>query len=153
VATVRVLYNLAMVEQDLGHHEQAAALFRRGLEVRERELPPEDQRLTGWVSHLAQSELELGRLDRARPLLERSLALRARHGESELVMARERLRLARALAPVELPRARELAEQARQAYASKAEQDGAKTSAAIREALAEAEAWLAANPENAGTPE
>ncbi len=145
LTTLGVQFNLAKVMQDAGLHAKAAALFSRGLEVRERELPVDDPRLVGWVSHLARSELELGHLERARPLLERSLALRVAHGEGALVRAGDQLRLARALAPVELERARAraLAEEARQAYAQ-AVADGGPES--LRRAEAEAEAWLAANP-------
>jgi tetratricopeptide (TPR) repeat protein/predicted Ser/Thr protein kinase len=152
VATVSVLFNLAKVMQDTGRHAEAVVLFRRGLQVREREVPDDDERLVGWVSHLARSELELGQLERARPLLERSLSLRAKHGESALALARDQLRLARVLASVDLPRARQLAEQARQAYAEKAELDGGlpKTAESVREWLAEVDVWLAANPEPDG---
>ena len=102
----------------------------------------------GWLSHLARSELELGRVDEARPLLERTLALRVEHGENPLVIARDQLRLARALVGVDPARARGLAEEARSAYARKAEADGgpAATSKSVREGLAEADAWLAENP-------
>jgi len=152
VARVGVLFNLAKVTQDLGRHADAAALFRRGLAARERELPPDDERLVGWVSHLARSELELGRLEQARPLLERTVALRTKHGESPTVIARDQLRLAQALVDVEPERARRLAEDARQAYARKAEDDGgpAATSESVRTGLAEADAWLAAHPDPAG---
>jgi len=148
VATVGVLFNLAKVTQDTGRHAEAAALFRRGLMARERELPPDDSRLVGWLSHLARSELELGRLDEARSLLERALVLRTKHGESALVIARDQLRLARALVAVDPARARTLAEEARLAHTRKVEADGGlvATSAGVREGLAEADAWLAQNP-------
>jgi eukaryotic-like serine/threonine-protein kinase len=152
VATAGVLFNLAKVMQDTGRHAEAAALFRRGLQAREREVPADDERLIGWVSHLARSELELGRVEQARPLLERALVLRTKHGESPLALARDQLRLARALAPGELPRARQLAEEARRAYSSKAEQDGgvASTSPSVRASLAEIDAWLAETSTPAG---
>jgi eukaryotic-like serine/threonine-protein kinase len=145
VATVGVLFNLAKVTQDTGQHAEAAAMFQRGLATRERELPPDDERLVGWMGHLARCYLELGRLDEARPLLERSLALRTKHGESPLVLAREQLRLARALAASDPARARRLAEDARDVYARRIEQDGglAATAPAVRAGLAEANAVLA----------
>jgi tetratricopeptide (TPR) repeat protein len=152
VATAGVLFNLAKVIQDTDRHAEAAALFRRGLLARERELPPDDERLVGWVSHLARSELELGRLAEARSLFERSVALRTKHGESPLIIARDQLRLARALVASDPARAHELAQTARRAYARKAEDDGglAATSEGVRAFLAEADAWLAENPAPVG---
>ncbi len=149
IATVGVLFNLAKVLQDSGRHAEAAALLRRGLEARERELPPDDERLMGWVSHLARSELELGRLAQARPLLERTLALRTKLGASPRVLARDQLRLARALGPEERARARQLAEAARSALVAQVAADGGsdQASEAVRKQLAEVEAWLASAPE------
>ena len=152
LSTLRVVFNVAKILQDEGKHADAVALFRRGLEASERQLAPDDVRLVGWVSHLARSELELGNHDAARRLLERSLALRTEHGMSSFAIARDQLRLARALADTDRTRARQLAAQAREPYARQAEEDGglARTAEAVRAWLEEVDAWLAEHPADAG---
>ena len=143
--TLKTVFNLARIMLEVGRHAEAAELFRRGLAARERELAPDDVHLKGWVSHLGRAELELGHVEQARPLLERALAMRVAQGENALAMARDRLRLARALEGVEPERARRLAEQSRAALRARVEQDGgrAESSAGLLWWLDEADAWLA----------
>ncbi|MEX1367158.1 MAG: serine/threonine-protein kinase [Nannocystaceae bacterium] len=148
LSTQRVVYNLAKITQAMGNHAEAAELFSRGLKSRELELPPDDVRLKGWVSHLARSELELQHFERAAVLLDRALALRAREGESPAVQAADRFRLARALAPRDLARARREATSAREALADVVTTEADEVGIGPR--ILAIDAWLAEHP--AGAP-
>ncbi|MEM7159715.1 MAG: serine/threonine-protein kinase [Myxococcota bacterium] len=142
-ATLRAVFNLGKINFSLRRFDEAAELFARGLAARQRELAPDDLRLAGWMSHLARSQLELNKHAEAADWLEQSLKLRAVNGQLPVIQARDRFRLALALTPSDLPRARQQALSAREAL--QAEHD-AKPNAAVASWLEKIDAWLAEHP-------
>ena len=142
-ATQRAVFNLGKINFNLKRYEVAAELFASGLEARARELPPDDLRLAGWMSHLARSQLELERFEVAAELLERLLKLRVANRQGPATQAPDRFRLALALTPSDLPRARELALEAREALQRAHEEKPSKTAKAW---LDEIDAWLVEHP-------
>jgi eukaryotic-like serine/threonine-protein kinase len=157
------LHNLGVVADSLGEHERARALLERALAIWEKALGPEHPNVAYPLTSLGETLLALAKptdalplleralairtthqVDPALPLLERALAIRTTHQVDPALLAGTRFALARALwtAPAphgrDQPRARTLAEQARDAYAPLG--DAQKTE------LTEAQAWLADHP-------
>jgi eukaryotic-like serine/threonine-protein kinase len=132
----RTLVNIGNIEAKRGHFDRARALLERSLEIRGRVLSPEHPHIAYTLLDLAGVELASGRPADAIPMLERALVIeRAAHSNPEVV-ASTSFALARALAEMktDLPRARQLAEQARDVYRAAGEPSA--------ETLAEVERWL-----------
>jgi tetratricopeptide (TPR) repeat protein len=129
--------NLAAVLERQGEHEQAELHYRRALPMLEKALGPDHPRVAEVLLGLARVALAQQHAVAARAPAERALAIREASKAAPAELAWARLVLADALWPAEpeRPRARELAEQARAAFA-----EGGQ---AREDDLAQAEAWLA----------
>ena len=131
--TVSALNTVGKVQLGLGRTNDAVAAQERALAMCKRtSTPPYETAET--LSDLGEAYLVAGRPAAARPLLEQAVSLRAAQETDPLELAESRLLLARALGTSK--RATELAEQARDAYA---------TSPRSAPERAAAEAWLAAH--------
>ena len=125
-----------MVDIATGDFDEAKALGERALAIWEASLGPDHADVAYALVPLAQVALAQGRPAEARRLAERALALRE-SGSLEGDLAEARFVLARAIVGEDPTRAFALAEQARATCRA-----GGVTEA---QALAEIEAWLAAN--------
>lgn len=70
------LYNLAILRRRQGRVDEAAQLYHRALEIREREEGPNHPEVATTLNNLAGLEAARGNYDAAQPLLERALAIR-----------------------------------------------------------------------------
>ena len=127
--------NLGDVALRLGELAAAAEHYTRARQVLARALGEDAAPLAYPLTGIGEVYLAQARPDEARQTLERALALRDLGDHAAL--ARTRFALARALAAVDPGRARELAEQARDAY-----REAGEVHALER---AEVEAWLGAS--------
>ena len=79
--------------------EDALATYRRALEIKQKVLPAEDQRLSYSYDGIGQSLLDLGRPEEARAMLEKALAIRGSYpedlGETQYALARTLWQLGR----------------------------------------------------------
>ncbi|MEM9454354.1 MAG: tetratricopeptide repeat protein [Myxococcota bacterium] len=136
-----LLNNLGDVAYSRGEYDKARALYERALAGLEKSLGPDHPRVAYPLTGLGEAHLALGTPADALPVLERALVVRVPDEVDPADLAENRALLARALwtAPAsegrDRPRARALAEQARDAYATLG--DAWKTE------LAETKAWLA----------
>jgi tetratricopeptide (TPR) repeat protein len=84
----RTLYNLAIVRRRQGEFTEAERLYRRALEIREREQGPNHPDVAVVLNNLAGLEAAQGHYDAARPLLERALTIRqATLGDAHVLTA------------------------------------------------------------------
>jgi len=142
---LQYLSNEAEMLVDLGRAKEAVPLFEAALAGAEA-VEPQWPFLAWPLTGLGRAWLALGRPDEARPLLERALRLRP-IGQGDVDLAETRFALARALGEdaKERPHARELATQARAAYAHLAAGDGkTKTAASVpaQKQVDAIDAWL-----------
>jgi len=137
-ASLHALGNVARLRGALA---EARDLQQRALAIQEQALGPEHPEVAHPLCGLGNVLIDLAKPTEALPLLERALVLRTTHAVDPSLVAKTRFLLARAswAAPSaggrDRPRARELAEQARDAWA------GAGPGRA--DDLAEVEQWLA----------
>ena len=118
-----LLYNLGVALQMGGQYESALGPYRDALVRSERAHGVDHLEVTGPLIGLGGALVELGRLDEARALLERALALQTRDGAPPADLGELRYALARALAPVDRDRALVLAAEARGDYSSNGDAD------------------------------
>jgi tetratricopeptide (TPR) repeat protein len=76
LALASTLYNLAILRRQQGKFAEAEALYRRALEIREREDGPNHPDVAVVLNNLAGLKAAQGNYDAARPLLERALKIR-----------------------------------------------------------------------------
>ena len=127
--------NVGDVLLGLGRVDEAEERYRRATPIVEAAFGPDHVYVSYGVVGQGRVHLARGEPERAVPLLERGLTLRAAHGVPEAHRAEAAFALARALGPDERARARTLAKQARASFAS------AGPGSALE--LAEVDAWLA----------
>ncbi|HEY0137495.1 MAG TPA: tetratricopeptide repeat-containing protein kinase family protein, partial [Nannocystis sp.] len=118
-----LLYNLGLAHHMSGAYEQAFVSFSDALVRCERAHGSDDVAVADPLLGVGGALVELGRLDEARPLLERAHKLRTRDGATHADLGELRFALARALAPVDRDRALVLATQARSDYSGSGETD------------------------------
>jgi serine/threonine protein kinase/tetratricopeptide (TPR) repeat protein len=137
--TINGMIVLGQIELKLGRASDAVAIHSRAKAMTERLSNPPD--LDAEVCNdLGADYLSLGRAKDAAPLLEHALALRAGQATDPYELAETRLLLARALMSdgrVDRVRARELATQARDSFASHLGYNAERT---------EADRWLKSHP-------
>jgi tetratricopeptide (TPR) repeat protein len=85
------LYNLAILRRQQGRLAEAEQLYRRALEIRERQEGPGHPDVATTLNNLAGMEAAQGQYDGARPLLERALAIRQAALGNEHVLTAESL--------------------------------------------------------------
>jgi eukaryotic-like serine/threonine-protein kinase len=131
------LNNTAALLADRGETEEAHALARRVLLLKEGALGPHHPNLVATLLLIAKLARARDELPAAREHVERALSIHAASEGPPAELAATRLLAARVLwtDPAQRPRARALAEAARETYAALGE--------GHREQLAAAEAWLA----------
>jgi len=84
----RTLYNLAILRRQQGEFTEAERLYRRALEIREREQGPDHPDVAVVLNNLAGLEAAQGHYDAAGPLLERALTIRqATLGDTHVLTA------------------------------------------------------------------
>ena len=89
------LYELAILRRQQGAFGEAESLYRRALEIREREQGPDHPDLATVLNNLAVLKATLGDYDAAEPLLERALQIReSALGEEHLLTAQSLSNLA-----------------------------------------------------------
>jgi tetratricopeptide (TPR) repeat protein len=98
-----------------GRAKEALGEYQHAVTLLERYLGPEHPDLAEALTGLGLAELKLGQAEHALAPLERALAIRLKSAGDPLDLAKTRFALARALGPK--PRARELAQSAREAFA------------------------------------
>ncbi|MEM9459548.1 MAG: serine/threonine-protein kinase [Myxococcota bacterium] len=132
-----VLSNIAMVQVEQQELQQARDTYQRALAIFEQALGPTHPMLAYPLQGLAQIALERRDFDTARQKAQRALSIREASAIDPTLVAGSRFALARALWPdrAERPRARTLAQQARDAWATHGP--------GREDALAEVDAWLA----------
>jgi tetratricopeptide (TPR) repeat protein len=136
-----LLEKLGYVSALEAEYEEARDLYERALAIREKTLGPDHPGMAKALTGLGDALLGLGKPADAVLPLERALTILITHEVSHALLAEARFALARALwtAPAtqgrDRPRARILAEQARDAYAAAGEPRKAD--------LAKLETWLA----------
>jgi tetratricopeptide (TPR) repeat protein len=133
--------NLAGVLQHLGRYEQALPLAQQALDIREKTLPPGHPRIASNLIILGQTLIGLGQRKQARDVIQRALDIHGDGAKDPLGLAEARYAMARALLPsrdaATNTRAIDMAEQARAVMA--------EDLPAMKEPLAELDAWLAKN--------
>ncbi|MBI2894322.1 MAG: serine/threonine protein kinase [Deltaproteobacteria bacterium] len=132
------LVGMAALEHARGRERLAIGTYERALEIQARALGAEHPDLAYPLAGIGESYLVLGDAARAAEALERALGLLEKAHVEPLGLAKTRFGLARAqwARPPQRPRARELARQARDAFAA--------AGADARDDLSEVDAWLAA---------
>jgi eukaryotic-like serine/threonine-protein kinase len=135
--TAAALNNLGLVSWAQGRYAEAERYHQRALAIWEKAVGPNHPDVAWALTGLAEAELSLGRPDGARAAAERAVRLREAGGVAALEIAESRFVLARALWTLdrERPRAVDLAQRAREAFA-KAGEGAAKN-------LTQVETWLA----------
>ena len=137
------MINLANLLHDQKRYEEAEHQYQRALEIQRRTLPEAHPHAAWPLLGLAKLDLARGRVERAREHAEQALAIREKARVAPVLLAEGRFVLARALWEdrSERSRARSLAEQAREGWASEGADDPQ-----TREYLADVERWLAEHP-------
>jgi tetratricopeptide (TPR) repeat protein/predicted Ser/Thr protein kinase len=133
--TATGLAALAQIHFTRAQYDEALHLYTRALAIIEASLGPDHPNAAHVLNGLGETHRAVGRGAEAIPLLERALAIRAVSSVQSEELAESRFALARALGPAQAQRARELAEQALQAYAAAVGSERER---------AEVSAWLAA---------
>jgi tetratricopeptide (TPR) repeat protein len=133
--TATGLAALAQIHFTRAQYDEALHLYTRALAIIEASLGPDHPNAAHVLNGLGETHRAVGRGAEAIPLLERALAIRAVSSVQSEELAESRFALARALGPAQAQRARELAEQALQAYAA---------AVGSEREQAEVSAWLAA---------
>ncbi|WP_266219271.1 serine/threonine-protein kinase [Paraliomyxa miuraensis] len=139
-----VCTELGIVAQEQGEHERARDSYERAEAIYEKTLGPDHPYVAYPLTGLGTLRLDLAEPADALAPLERALAIRTTHEVDRALLAETQFALARALwsSPAaqgpDRPRARGLAEQARDAYATLGE--------AKKTELDEVQAWLAEHP-------
>jgi len=88
LALAGTLYRLAILRRQQGEFAEAEQLYRRALEIREREQGPNHPDVALVLNNLAALEAARGNYDAAQPLLERALAIRQTAlGEDDVLTA------------------------------------------------------------------
>jgi tetratricopeptide (TPR) repeat protein/tRNA A-37 threonylcarbamoyl transferase component Bud32 len=114
-----VLVNLGNIFHALGRHRESIPHFERALRLDEKALGPDHVDIAYDLYGIGRAEIALGRFDRAVAPLQRAVSLREEHGTDAEELGDVRFALARALweqGGGDRARARQLAEQARDAY-------------------------------------
>ena len=134
------LNNLGVVSYRLGEYEQAKQHFQQALQVREKTLGPGHPDVAEPLVGLADVTLAQHDTTVAREYAERAVSIRENGSVAPELLATGRFVLARALwsDKTQRGRARELAEQAREAFAEHGE--------GRADELAEVDTWLAKHP-------
>ncbi|MCY1005244.1 tetratricopeptide repeat protein [Nannocystis pusilla] len=114
---IDTLYNLAICHHMREDFAAAAPIFEEALRRGQAIFGPDDAELAYPLHGLGVALVELGRLDEARPLLERALAIRTRKDVRPVDLGELRFALARAVVARDRPRALKLASEARTDYA------------------------------------
>ena len=70
------LNNLAILYREMGRYAEAEPLYRRSLEIREKQLGRDHPDVAGSLNNLANLYSDMGRYAEAEPLFRRSLAIR-----------------------------------------------------------------------------
>jgi tetratricopeptide (TPR) repeat protein len=132
----RTVHNLGEALRRQHKYPEALAQFERALAIKEKAYGHDHPSVAMSLTGIGQTQLGLGRNDRAREALERALSIRqAREKTIEHADIAENLfALAQAVVDADPPRARELAAQAHQAYARSGDDR--------RDELAEVEGWI-----------
>ena len=94
------LNNLAWLEHEAGHLDEARPLYKRALDIREKALAPDPVHVAWTLRNLGLLLLERGELGEAEALLDRSLAIREALGKAhplagDSLLLRAKVRLAR----------------------------------------------------------
>ena len=118
-----ILYNVGIAYQARGEFQKALEPYREALAHSERLQGIDHPDVAYPLLGLGGVLVELGRVEEARPYLERALAIRTRKGVAPVDLGELRFALARALAPVDRDRALVLATQARGDYHSADDED------------------------------
>lgn len=126
-------YNLAVAYYLSGDFERAIPLFREALSFSEGHDGPEHSDLAYPLNGLGAALVALGRMNEARPFLERALTIRRQEGEGAIDLGEISFALARSIEVVDPQRAIELAREARRNYEVSGE----------TEVVKEIDAWLA----------
>ena len=134
---------LAQIHHDRQRYADALRFYTRALAITEASLGRDHPNAAHVLHGLGMTQLALGHVELALPLLERALQIRTAASVQSEELAESRFALARALGPDQAPRARQLAERALQAYTA------AVGSERERAAVAK---WLAAHPAPPGRP-
>ncbi|MCA9649806.1 MAG: serine/threonine protein kinase [Myxococcales bacterium] len=137
------MINLGNLLLRQGRYDEAEKLYRDALEIQQEALPPDHPHLALSLLGLAKIGIEREEHDVARQHAERAVAIREAGQMPPELVAEARFVLARALGndPDQRARARELAEQARDAWSSAGSEDRQ-----TKEYLGEVEKWLAGHP-------
>ena len=130
----RLLYNIGVIHHIRGEYERAIEEYEEALPLTESVFGPDHPEAAFPLAALGAALVEVGRLDEARALLERALAIRTRKDVPPVDLGEIRFALARALPADESARALELAREARRDYADLGD----------TETVARIDAWLAA---------
>ncbi len=136
--TAWAMVDLAWVLGELGHTDEAERHFTRSLQIQERRLEPDNPKLVEPVLGLAQLALDRKRWAKAQDYAQRVLALAQSNPELNFERTKARFILAQIPTgdPMQHVRARQLATQARDSFASLKEHHERSL----------VEAWLAAHP-------
>ncbi|MDC0674297.1 serine/threonine-protein kinase [Nannocystis radixulma] len=110
------LYNLAICHHMRGDFPAAARIYEEALQRSQAIFGPDHPEVAFAMNGLGVALVELGRLDEARPLLERTLAIRTRRGVEPVDLGEVRFALARTVVGRDRRRALELASTARSDY-------------------------------------
>ncbi len=134
------LTNLGFVLQAQDDHQQARVELGRALRIMETSLDAEHPNLAYPLCGLAKSALAQDDFESARTYAERAVAIRESSGVAPELLAEARMFLARVLwyYPAQRPRARALAEQAREVWVA--------GDRGLDDQRAEVEDWLANHP-------
>ena len=132
---------LGEVRSATGAHAEALALFSRARAMIERSAGADHPNMAIVLQGLGTALVGLGRTSEAVGPIEQALAIGAAFGANAAELAEPRFVLAQALASTDLPRARALAEQAREGLAGGG---GGRREAQAR-VQARVDAWLAAH--------
>ncbi|MCY0993591.1 serine/threonine-protein kinase [Nannocystis sp. ILAH1] len=114
---VDALYNLANSYHLQHDYARAVPIYEEALVRGQALFGPDDPEVAYPLHGLGVALVELGRLEEARPLLERALAIRTRKDVQPVDLGELRFALARAVAGRDRPRALTLASEARADYA------------------------------------
>jgi serine/threonine protein kinase/tetratricopeptide (TPR) repeat protein len=110
------LYNLAICHHQRQEYAAAAKLYEEALQRAQAIYGPDHPEVAFPLNGLGVALVELGRLEEARPLLERTLAIRTRRGVEPVDLGEVRFALARSVVERDRDRAIELASAARSDY-------------------------------------
>jgi tetratricopeptide (TPR) repeat protein len=91
LALATTLYNLGILRRQQGDFAEAARLYRRALDIRERKEGPNHPDVAATLNNLAAVEALQGHYEEAKPLLERALSIRRKTFGDEDVLTAESL--------------------------------------------------------------